>query len=486
MAKTNRQHPVAVGYTCIPIGTETTDLPELKNQEREIRAFASEQGIDVAQVFQENIGSHYLKERVELLKLLNNQDVYASEVIIWSRKVISNNLFFVLWIEKELAKRRSRIRYISDKQAKTPLDNVLDNLRDYFTMLEMDVDHLKNANIARLTSDPVKQEPRTYEFKKVSVPFKKIALEVQRTHLMYRGFDLSKFLDLLQSPVMIQEIIWVLEGLKPVARLLFHEAYLNTILDFCAQQKLHVALGDYKLIEVPESYQSIGGINGKIDDGYGRILWSLVGATVKRSTSYSGHTMLYLSLDSELAYRAKEAEEAGNSKALGRLLGYPQCCVEAFEGPIHELPGHLGKIDLTKVNFMETLPFENNHFLLNEFCLGIVDYKPCSPKCSHTIKLTCTYWNCLKHVLPDFAKCLQEQLQGLLIAIKGEGIFFAKEYYRVEEVIKFGKLFKLDNGSKTFMQLLERTSEIKMMGQQTFIIDEYKLTENEVVLLCYG
>ena len=113
------------------------------------------------------------------------------------------------------------------------------------------------------------------------------------------------------------EILYLLNGLKKAVRLDTNELELEKIKTFCDENSLFLEISDFKLIK--EMDQGKG--------GYANIV-----KKVPLSNSQQGLKHVYISKDKNQSKFLKILENKNDDKAVGKVLGYPDCCVDAFIG----------------------------------------------------------------------------------------------------------------------------------------------------------
>jgi hypothetical protein len=170
------------------------------------------------------------------------------------------------------------------------------------------------------------------------------------------GMDMLEELDLL----------YVLEGIKPCARVLFGRQ--DNGLSW-AQSSLHIE-------PVPDSRLQAFSNQGII--------------------AKDGLTPFYAAKDMALAEKARAAEETSNHKLLGLALGYPACCVDFFCRHMAEEPLllHEGR---------------GNHLInycLRYFGIALISHFPCSPDCAESIRMAKQRLLIIKERMPEYANKL--------------------------------------------------------------------------------
>jgi len=160
------------------------------------------------------------------------------------------------------------------------------------------------------------------------------------------------------------EALYIMEGLKPVARLSVQEHELDAINSFCQKNSLSMETSDFRVAMLFQGAYSTAGQRLHLD------------------SPHKGHFFVYLSRYERFAKDAKEAEADGNIPEFGRLLGYPDCCVKFF---MHHRPDEIkAKNDYVIPAFMASdgyvFPFYNNIFG-RYFDRVLLNHAPCSFGC---------------------------------------------------------------------------------------------------------
>jgi hypothetical protein len=160
----------------------------------------------------------------------------------------------------------------------------------------------------------------------------------------------------------------------------------------------------------------------------------LVFLPILRSKAYSGYSHKHFPVDQldmnsfvygvvagdlETAQKFFDASKARDHIAIGKLLGYPECCCKAFQenwsnkkalDPCYEAAINTigNKIDEKGVH-VEAHPFINP--MLRYFGIKITPFFPCSFKCKEAIKIGETWFNLMKSLNNEAALAIKELLE---------------------------------------------------------------------------
>jgi hypothetical protein len=192
---------------------------------------------------------------------------------------------------------------------------------------------------------------------------------------------LNNLINIFGTKTKALEIIYLLEGLKPVVRHGFYEHELEKVEEFCNENNLFLVKSPYKVVitDVSEGNYSNKGIKVPIND------------------ERQGMLFIYISKDEEKAMLANIHETENNHRELGILLGYPLCCIDFFIK--HEPEQSREKNDYIKPILENTegyeFPFQNNIFI-KDFDITLLNHFPCSLNCQNSLELAKTHLNIIR------------------------------------------------------------------------------------------
>jgi len=173
------------------------------------------------------------------------------------------------------------------------------------------------------------------------------------------------------SKTKAQEIILLLQNVKEVVRQGFYASELPAVEDFCQNNYLFLVKSKFKVaIEDPEENFSNKGLRLKEDD------------------PRPGMYFVYISKEEKLALLASYAELMNRPRELGRILGYPECCVEFFCKNFGENNTNL---ELTPTNPWTNLSKRDQDCVL-------ISHFPCNSECAESIELAKKYFEIIKTV----------------------------------------------------------------------------------------
>lgn len=109
------------------------------------------------------------------------------------------------------------------------------------------------------------------------------------------------------------EILFLIRDMKPVVRQGFYDSELGRVVDFCENNNLAIETSPYKVILSDPSKR-----------------YSNKGFKVKAEDPRRGMYFVYISKDARKAAMADAFEYKNDNRGLGKILGYPGCCVDFF------------------------------------------------------------------------------------------------------------------------------------------------------------
>lgn len=118
--------------------------------------------------------------------------------------------------------------------------------------------------------------------------------------------------EMLRSRTRAFEILLVRSGLKPCARIAVGEDACDDFEQLLNELGLEGKKSDFKVIMEF------------------RGLYSTKGSLVSPDNSAKGHFFYYIATDEKTALNASNAEKRQDPESLGRILGYPKCCINFF------------------------------------------------------------------------------------------------------------------------------------------------------------
>ncbi|MEK6901553.1 MAG: DUF483 domain-containing protein, partial [Nanoarchaeota archaeon] len=173
-----------------------------------------------------------------------------------------------------------------------------------------------------------------------------------------------------------QEILYLLHDLKPIVRQGYYEEELTAVEKYCSANGLHLVKSAFKILLEGDSAYSNKGLR-------------LLASDARR-----GMYFVYISKEEKKALLASYYEAAENQQELGRMLGYPDCCITFFcENFSAEHPN---------LEHHPTNPLTN--ITQRDKDIVLLSHFPCSADCEESIKLAQKYLNMIQHHDPLWAE----------------------------------------------------------------------------------
>ncbi|NQV90876.1 DUF483 domain-containing protein [Candidatus Woesearchaeota archaeon] len=161
------------------------------------------------------------------------------------------------------------------------------------------------------------------------------------------------------SKTKAQEILFLQDGAKKVVRQGFYDHELPQVESYCKKHHLYLVKSRFKVILADDSSYSNKGIR--------------IPETDKRP----GMFFVYISKDEEKSWLAAYHEMMNNSGELGKVLGYPKCCVEYFTKHFSDIYTDLQK--------QPTNPWTNLSKRDKDSVL--ISHFPCDTDCHESMKI---------------------------------------------------------------------------------------------------
>lgn len=179
---------------------------------------------------------------------------------------------------------------------------------------------------------------------------------------------INKLAKIFGSKTKAQEIVLLLSGAKAVVRQGFYEYELPQIEQFCAENKIYLAKSSFKVHLTDEGSYSNKGLRLPLTD------------------QRPGMFFVYLSVEENKTWQASYAETKNDDKDLGKVLGYPPCCVSFFCKRFSE---HNPNLQLKPTNMFTNLTKRSQDCVL-------LSHFPCSSDCEESVKLGKKYFEVIQ------------------------------------------------------------------------------------------
>ncbi len=245
------------------------------------------------------------------------------------------------------------------------------------------------------------------------------------------------------------EVLYVIEGAKPCARILVFENELKKASDFLGRHKINSAVSEFKVIK--QTAQSE--------------FYSDKSIKIPKDSPQKGYFSVYLSKNVSAAEKAKSAEEKNSHKELGLLLGYPECCCSFFENNFNEKNTDL-TLRILGNSDGYVFPFYSN-IAARHFDACLLSHFPHSFSCGPSIE---TAKSNLR-IISGYSKQLAAMFSGILrraaVYTDNEGIFLLKKQGGIGDEIIYSDVLTTAKSKLYF--LLSSNKKLRIIGKNSFI-----------------
>src|SRR3989338_2615626 len=260
---------------------------------------------------------------------------------------------------------------------------------------------------------------------------------------------------LFHSIIKSLEVLYVIEGVKPCARILVFEDELEKAMNFLNDNKISAAVSDFKVLKQTAQNEFYSDKSVKID----------------KNSKQKGHFFVYLSKNREAAKKARLMEEDKSHKELGLLLGYPKCCCEFFEKNFNEK-----NTDLT----LKTLENSDGHefplyanIAARHFDVSLLSHFPHNFQCKPSIEIAKNNLKIIKKYSEQLAAVFSGILHCVAIYTAEEGIFLLRKYEKLGDMIVYGDV--LTTSKSKLYYLIASNRELKSVDKNNFVISDVNI-----------
>lgn len=259
------------------------------------------------------------------------------------------------------------------------------------------------------------------------------------------------------------DIIYVLDGIKPVSRLLIDEDN-KTLLDFLDKKGLHYALSDSKIIKHVDQTRA----------------FTDKGIRVSSDDERKGSHLIYISKDKKLTEKAKSLESENNQFELGKILGYPSCCAKFFDKHFDESSRR--SMDLVLRTFSESKGFNflwQNNFCLRGFDISLISHFPCSFNCEKSKQIASKNLEVIKKYDIDVANYFTNALKCAILYSEGIGVFSFKKFKIETDKIYYSSKDVVPSINNDIYNIIKRRDKLRVLGKNHFRIGEVDIEDDQ-------
>ena len=270
---------------------------------------------------------------------------------------------------------------------------------------------------------------------------------------------------IFRSIIKSLEVLYVIEGIKPCARILVFEDELQKVIDFLNQNKIYILISDFKILKQTRQNEFYSDKSIKID----------------KNNTKKGYFFVYLSKNKETAEKAKLMEEQNNLFELGLLLGYPKCCCEFFEKNFDEKNTDLTLKTLENSNGYE-FPFYAN-IAARHFDVALLSHFPHSFECKPSIEIAKNNLKIISKHSKQLAVMFSGVLQGVVVYTMDEGIFLLRKYEKIGNEIIYGDV--LTTAKSKLYYLLSSNKKLRIIDKNNFVVSDTNIKGSQYGVIVF-
>jgi hypothetical protein len=276
--------------------------------------------------------------------------------------------------------------------------------------------------------------------------------------------------EMLGSLIKALDVIYVMEGAKPVSRLI-HPEKNTAFLEFLKNNCLHYELSDFKILK------HIDSTRGYTDKGI----------KIPKDDKREGDFFIYISKSSSLAKKAKKLEEENSHVEFGKLLGYPECCCRFFEKNIEEASKATNDLSIHTFKNSKGIvfPWQNNN-CLRSFDISLISHFPCSYKCEETKKLAEKNLKVIEKYDKDICNYFRSALKSATIYSEGVGIYSIPRFKAIPLGIEYQPLSVIPSIKNDFFNILKRRNRVIPLSKNNFNIGEIKIEDPQTFFAIFN
>lgn len=259
------------------------------------------------------------------------------------------------------------------------------------------------------------------------------------------------------------EIIYVIEGIKDASRIIVNEEQLNNCIGIFKNFNLHVAISDFKI------KKEVDELRGYSDKGF----------RIDKNSSEKGQVFLYVSRKKENAEKAKYFEANNEHYNFGKILGYPECCIDFFTKnfPIESKKKNDYVLASLKNSDGYKFPFYNN-VAIRHLDLTLLSHFPCNFNCKASLEIAKLRLKSIRALSPELYEIFDGMLKCAVIYTENDCIFALREVNVKENEIYKQELYYngiIGSMNNNLYTLLKAQEKIKINNKNDFNIGEINI-----------
>lgn len=246
------------------------------------------------------------------------------------------------------------------------------------------------------------------------------------------------------------EVLYVIRGAKPCARILVPEDEVKRVMNFITEKNVHACFSDFKVVK--HSSQSN--------------FYSDKSVKIPKNSFQKGHFLAYLSRNKKIAEKAKLAEEKNNHREAGALLGYPECCCDFFAVNFNGESTDLTLKALENSDGHE-FPFYSN-IAARHFDAAMLSHFPHSFGCRPSIRTAKSNFKIIMKEYKPLADIFLMLLKSAAVYTMEEGIFLLRGCMKAGNGLSYNEVLATAKNKLYF--LLSSNRELRIVNKNNFIV----------------
>ena len=186
------------------------------------------------------------------------------------------------------------------------------------------------------------------------------------------------------------EFLQVVNGTKLCMRTALSDEEIPRISALCQQYSLYIEFAQFK-VKIMDSEQK----------------FSHKGITIPKDQE--GLTFSYIAQEEKIAALAKLYEQRNDSKNLGKILGYPRCCIQFFCE--HEEEKAKSDFDFTSLCMKRGIKYWELNISKRDQDISLISHFPCSMDCKESLLHAQKNYLLFQSVYREYAEVWQEPLR---------------------------------------------------------------------------
>lgn len=265
----------------------------------------------------------------------------------------------------------------------------------------------------------------------------------------------------------IFEILSVYHKIKRCCRLNVSNNNLKKLKELCKKNYLFLEIQDYKAISFPSQGTKFSAISRIVP----------IGSSLDNFSEF----FIYISYSQEIAALAKKFEKNKDSKNLGKVLGYPDCCINYYLANEKKLDQNKIEDLMITADINQHYPFVNNSFL-KYFDITLLSHYVCSLNCKESKAIGESFLDLIKRYDLDLASYYEKNLKCFVLYTKSEGVFFCQDYTFKNNKIQCRS--KINNTKDNLIfKLLKKNNQIEYISPTEFKINNQLFNNNVFIAL---